>query len=312
MNQTEVKRRIDDLRMNVPYWRDEQGFISHGEEFERNHRYVESGRVVLIGAYRNAVTPVLERHINQAENGVVLEEGSGTGFFSRHLAPEWLKRRMASFDINPVAARSHMNTDQKSQVFLGSAYRVPAKSEIADAVIGFSSFDSLINVPRAFKECLRVLRPGGKIVLFQDLTIDLYEFEQKLSVAERIGRTENYHRLLIDDAERAGLIVIAGREDELEGIYIEPVDEIKSRIDDFEIPESLTPFVINWNRGLYEPFVRSSTREASGVSKKEHFRFLERALGRKRKEGYFDQFDAGPGDVIEILKMRYLVLQKPE
>lgn len=312
MEQPEVKRRIDYLRINLPYWHDEKGFLTHGDEFEKNHRLVERNRIVLVDAYRNAVLPILEKHIDQEQGGIVLEEGSGTGFFSRHIAPEWLKRRLMSFDVNPVAARSHKNLDPDSQVFLGSAYRIPVSEDITGTLIGFSSFDSLVNLPRAFRECLRVLRPGGKIILFQDLTIDLYEFNQILSAEERISRTENYHKLLIEDAEKAGLQVIEGRDEKLRGVSLERYDELKSRIEDLEIPESFTPFVINWNRGMYEPFVRSSTREAVGISKRDHFRFLERSLKKLRKNGYFEQFGAGPGDVVKMLTMRYLVLQKPE
>lgn len=84
-------------------------FVAKGEEknflqFDRrqHHENTINDRLVFLPAFRKAVLPVLERNIDKEKLERVLEVGCGTGFFSRYLAPPWMKEKLVSFDINRI------------------------------------------------------------------------------------------------------------------------------------------------------------------------------------------------------------------
>lgn len=64
----------------------------------------------------------------------------------------------------------HKTTD-----IVGDAHRLPFKNEVFDAVVSFNTFEHLQNPFTAAKEILRVLKPGGKVVIHTAFLQPLHE-----------------------------------------------------------------------------------------------------------------------------------------
>ncbi len=309
MNYHEVKSRILAGRIEYPYFREEIEFVSK-KHLPEHHKEVEESRLILLGAYQALISPVLKHHLKDLDR--VLEVGSGTGFFSRYIAPEWLRENMVSFDINPYSVKKHQSVDSSSNLFVGSVYRLPVKTEAIDGVVGFSSFDSMLSLQRGINEARRVLKPGGKLVLFQDLLADLYEFGQDLTAEQRIERIEMYHQLLCEEVIKSGFEILEGEKEDLEGICIEELSDVKERCPYIELPDLDIPILIVWKMGYCTPLLRKADREKLGLKKTQSQRIIARAEMELFDSGFFDLFGAEAGDVVEMLRMRYLVLQKPQ
>jgi len=307
MSLVELKKGLAFLRQLHSPSEEEGTFVANIGQ-PQHHEDIRLDRLVILPAYQNAVYPVLERHIDQEDLTPVIEVGCGTGFFSRDLAPRWLRDRIVSFDLNSPSLRVLVENDSRAQVFKASSYRMPVKDQVVAAVIGYSSFDSMLFLDVALRETNRILVPGGKLVLFQDLTTDLYESGRGSSLQS----VEAYHKILIEEAENQGFIILEGREDLLEAKSVEPTESVKRRVSDFDLEERDIPLAAIMDRGsVYPPGIRAGNSERKRVSKEEIMEDLAQGVPRMQAEGLFDNLDAKAGDLVSSLKMRYLVLQKP-
>lgn len=260
---------------------DEENNFRYKPDYPAFHEDIREKRLCFLKAFRKAVVPVLERHINRKTLQHAIEIGTGTGFFARDLAPKWLKERLLSMDINLPSLRKLQHEQRKLQVVRGSVYSLPLASESMDAVIGYSSFDSFLHLPQALKEAKRVLKKDGKLVLFQDLATELYKDEKEhLSASEQPLTLERYHQALLRDVSGIGLRVVEGEKNYLEAGAIEnPNLRVLRRLWGLEpLP------AVSWDRGCYGPAC------------------LDSDLYRKIKQR--------EGDVDSIVRIRYLVTQK--
>ena len=307
MSLTELKERVAfNKTVCSPSW-EERTFVGNLRQPEQ-HEGIRLDRLVILSAYQNAVCPVLERHIDQEDLAPVIEVGCGTGFFSRDLVP-WLRDRIVSFDLNLPSLRVLAQSDKRTQVFRASSYRIPVKDQVVSTVIGYSSFDSMLHLPVALGEVRRVLQPWGKLILFQDLTTELYEPPR----GDSRQSVEGYHEILIEEAGNQGFIILEGREDLLETKSVEPIQSVKRRVSDFDLEEIDVPLVTIWDRGyVYPPGMRLGNRQGLKYSKEEIRADLMQGCRKMQKEGYFNGLQAKGGDLVAFLKMRYLVLQKPQ
>lgn len=83
----------------------------------------------------------------------------------------------------------------------GSAEQIPADDETFDLVFGVAVFVLIGDVDRAFRECLRVLKPGGHLLVF----------DYQKAVGEQLARSDpDRHRRAWDAAELCGRIRAAG------------------------------------------------------------------------------------------------------
>lgn len=313
MNKAEVKAKIARERFTHPF-SEEEKYFKNNEDYSREIEGTRKDRLVFLKAFRSAVVPILEKHLKRINLGYILEIGCGTGFFSRHLAPDWLQDKLVSFDINPFSLESIWRSGFKSRIFQGSVYSLPLSNETLDAVIGFSSFDSFIHLDRALKETKRVLKPGGKMILFQDLTTELYCSDDGSTQKgeEILATVECYHSVLIEETEEAGLTILEGKENCLATIEVESMRKIIQRVSDFELEERAFPVLAFWNKGILEPPARPETREASGIKKEDIDQAIEE-FGRRLQQNplMLDPIKAGSGDLVEFVIMRYLVAEKP-
>lgn len=306
MSLAELKEGLAFQRKILKPSHEEKGFIDD-LELPEHHEGIRLDRLVILPACQNAIFPVLERHIDKEDSAPVIEVGCGTGSFSYDLAPDWLRNRIVSFDLNSPSLRLLTHNDDRAQVFKGSSYEMPIKDQTVSTVIGYSSFDSMLFLELALRETKRILEPGGKLILFQDLTTDLYESTEEGNTTS----VEHYHEILIDEAEKVGFSILEGRKDYLSGESVETIQAIKGRVPDFDLDERPFPIVTVWDRGyLYHPG-RAGNKERKEISKREIMADLTQAYQRMQEEGILDEFNAKGGDLIALLSMRYLVLQKP-
>ena len=109
-----------------------------------------------------------------------LELGSGTGFFLLNLMQSNVAERGVVTDISPkmveVACRNgeRLGLDVTGRV--ADAETIPCEDESVDLVVGHAVLHHIPDVTQAFREVLRVLRPGGRFVFAGDPTRigDLY------------------------------------------------------------------------------------------------------------------------------------------
>lgn len=101
-------------------------------------------------------------------HGRVLEVGAGTGFFVLNLLQAGLASSAVVTDISPgmvdVAVRNGkaLGLDVTGQV--ADAEALPFDNETFDLVIGHAVLHHIPDVELAFREFIRVLRPGGRFV----------------------------------------------------------------------------------------------------------------------------------------------------
>jgi ubiquinone/menaquinone biosynthesis C-methylase UbiE len=97
-----------------------------------------------------------------------LELGSGTGFFLLNLMQAGVIAKGHVTDISPgmveVALRNAGQLGLPVEGRVGDAETIPYDDATFDLVVGHAMLHHLPDVERAFREVLRVLRPGGRFV----------------------------------------------------------------------------------------------------------------------------------------------------
>ena len=102
--------------------------------------------------------------------GKVLEIGSGTGFFIINLTQAGLVNEPYATDISPgmveVCLRNAQNVGIKNMKARAvDAEKLPFENDFFDLVVGHAVLHHLPDVEASFREALRVLKPGGALVI---------------------------------------------------------------------------------------------------------------------------------------------------
>ncbi len=100
----------------------------------------------------------------------VLEIGCGTGFFIVNLWQAGLVERAYATDISPgMVEACRRNAERVGLTDLigkaADAEGLPFPDESFDLVVGHAVLHHLPDVPGALRECFRVLKPGGRLVI---------------------------------------------------------------------------------------------------------------------------------------------------
>jgi ubiquinone/menaquinone biosynthesis C-methylase UbiE len=97
-----------------------------------------------------------------------LEIGAGTGYFSLNLARAGVVGNAVCTDISPGMLRALQanarRVDVAVETVTADAEHLPLPDEHFDLVFGHAVLHHLPDLPRAFREFHRVLRPGGTLV----------------------------------------------------------------------------------------------------------------------------------------------------
>ena len=101
--------------------------------------------------------------------GTALELGAGTGFFSLNLKQAGVLDEVHVTDLSPgmvEAAKANAATlGFTVQGRVADAERIPYEDNTFDIVVGHAVIHHIADVEAAFREVLRVLKPGGRFVV---------------------------------------------------------------------------------------------------------------------------------------------------
>lgn len=128
---------------------------------------------------RNAVpwvVDVLQKHLAGLPNGsVIIELGCGTGNHSRALAELLPQHHYTGFDQSLEMLKEARSLTTKVIFALGDAqWRWPYVDGYADLVFNVDVIHYIKNLPIFFREAMRVLKPGGSLLIATDSEDDLH------------------------------------------------------------------------------------------------------------------------------------------
>jgi SAM-dependent methyltransferase len=121
-----------------------------------------SGRAQVLGKLRKALGGEPDRYER------ALEVGAGTGYFSLNLVQAGVIGRATCSDISEgMLSTLRANADALGidvETVAGDAERLPFADGAFELVLGHAVLHHIPDLPRAFAEFMRVLRPGGTLV----------------------------------------------------------------------------------------------------------------------------------------------------
>jgi len=143
----------------------------------------------------------LAERLNLPTNSLVLDAGSGEGNVAINLAKKYGLRiygvDLLDFAVSKATDKSkEFNLQNKVKFTLGDYTKLDFPDETFDAVY---TMETLVHVPdykKALKEFYRVLKPNGKLVLFEYSMASRKKFTPKeLKIADMVNEESGMHSL---------------------------------------------------------------------------------------------------------------------
>ncbi len=156
----EALRSADEIRdVNTRY----HDVVAAGYDSKWGIDFGEVGRRQVVGKLRKALGSELEAGYERA-----LEIGAGTGYFSLNLLAAGIVSEATCTDISPGMVAALATNARKLGLEVSAARAdaesLPFRPESFDLALGHAVLHHLPNLPQAFSELHRVLKPGGRIV----------------------------------------------------------------------------------------------------------------------------------------------------
>jgi ubiquinone/menaquinone biosynthesis C-methylase UbiE len=120
------------------------------------------------GSRRNEVRLVF-KYLNAQASDKILDIGSGDGIWTNQLAQD-SEAEIHALDISKIDMKTAKNRTKLLAVknityHLGNAEKMKFKSNSFDKVFSISTLEHTFNDQKILKEALRVLKPGGRLVI---------------------------------------------------------------------------------------------------------------------------------------------------
>ena len=261
--------------------------------------FTSSSRIYTIDALRQATRQVLGIHLPIGIQKVV-ELGCGDGFFYREIAPKDLKPLIRGYDNHRPSLEQFRHLSPEVQTELAEANNLDLPDGSVDVVIGFSAFP-LFKSSGVSEEILRVMRPGGRVFIFQDnLIIDPNGQNDMYS---KMKRVEDYHRGIESKFASNGWMYKAGV-DVAEAVVLTPYTSFLERMPQKILDQVGDKMVIAATRDIGKGKVHFGTKETAEAD----FKSVRSELGNPR---ILRDFEYTPGvQVPEFQRLRYWVAEK--
>ncbi len=104
--------------------------------------------------------------INPKSGSIILDVGCGTGILLNQLFLLNKNLQLYGLDISSEMIKIAKNKLKEVEIKKGSASNLPYKNNIFDYVFCANSFHHYLNSEQSLKEMFRVLKPKGKLILF--------------------------------------------------------------------------------------------------------------------------------------------------
>ncbi len=144
---------------------------------------------------------------------LVVEAGCGEGYGAGMLAE--VAAGVLALDLDPVTAAHVARRYPRAGVTRANLVALPVRDGTCDAVVSLQVIEHLWEQERFLRECLRVLRPGGALMLSTP--------NRRTFSPGRATPLNPFHTRELDPAELAGLVRDAGFTDvEVHGLHHGP------------------------------------------------------------------------------------------
>ncbi len=113
---------------------------------------------------------ILRALVGWKPGGLVLDIGCGPGFLSTEIARRYPAVKVVGLDNNNeminIARRSRQSGRSHMEFIKGDAHRLPFGGATVDLVVSSLSLHHWADAAAVFKEIKRVLKPGGRFLIF--------------------------------------------------------------------------------------------------------------------------------------------------
>ncbi len=199
-----------------------------------------------------------------------LEIGCGTGFFLLNLMQGGIARRGTVTDLSPgmveVALRNAAGLGLDVDGVVADAERIPVPDASVDLVVGHAVLHHIPDLDAAFREILRVLRPGGRFVIAGEPTRLGDRYARKLGQATwwattsltTLGPLRGWRRpqAELDESSRAAALEAVVDQHVFDPARLERWAHAAGAIDVRVVTEELTAALFGWPVRTFEAAVR--------------------------------------------------------
>jgi len=112
-------------------------------------------------------TKVIAKHLN-GKNRPFLEVGPGTGFFYRHVAPEWIKPDLSFLELSSSSVERLSGFISTKRITEGNVYNLAGLYRDLEGILSYTAFSTYFHLDRAIDQVFKALAPGGVFVYFKD------------------------------------------------------------------------------------------------------------------------------------------------
>jgi SAM-dependent methyltransferase len=261
--------------------------------------FSNSSRLYTLDALRMVTREVVGKYLPIGLQ-MAIEIGCGDGFFYREIMPDSLRPIYKGYDNHRASLEQFRQKSPGIDVELAEANNLDLADNSVDTVFGFSTFP-LFNAEGVASELFRVVRPAGRVFIFQDNLItdpngqnDLYS---------KMQRVEEYHRAIERKFASKGWMYKAGV-DVAEAVVLTSYSDFMQRMPQKILDEAGDKIVIAATRDFSNGKVHFGTKETSEVD----FKAIKSELGNPIS---LRDLEYEPGlQVPEFQRIRYWVAEK--